>query len=361
MPDEKGQEGTNGANKGSQDATRNATITTLKMRAFERFPIAFVLTNPNLEDNPIIYVNHAFETLTGYAADAAVGRNCRFLQGPDTADADCQKLRDAIKAREAVSLTLLNYRADGRAFYNRLRIEPIYSDDGSVSCFLGLQQRAERSAGENETVTYQLQEIQHRVKNHLQMIVSMIRLQSERPHDAAEQDYRALAHRVETLQLLYQEMSDIPSSQTGRSSVPMGAYVSRIASAIGHLEGRENVRLNIRTESFDVSVDTAARVGLIASEIITNAFQHAFVDSRGGLVEVTLRHLSQGVMRLEVMDDGVGMSENTAWPNTNSMGGSIVRTLADGISAKLSVTRGVTGTAVIVDIPFAGETNLGAN
>ncbi len=335
--------------------------TTLKLRAFERFPIAFVLTNPNIEDNPIVYVNRAFENLTGYSTDAAVGRNCRFLQGENTDDADTDYIREQVAAREPAECTLLNYRADGTSFYNRLRIEPIFDEDGTLTCFLGLQQRVDAVSPLPDKISTQLKEVQHRVKNHLQMIVSMIRLQSERVQDAAGENYQALAHRVETLQLLYQEMGD-GAAASPLSTIPMGAYVSRIASAIGHLEGRENVRLNIRTEPFDVSVDTAARVGLVASEVITNAFQHAFADHRAGLVEVSLKHLSHGVMRLEVMDDGIGMTPGNQWPeNTNSMGGSIVKTLVDGINAKLTVTQGITGTSVIIDIPFSGETNSEAN
>lgn len=341
-------------------AIRDLENTAIKMRAFERFPIAFVLTNPNLDDNPIVYVNRAFEILTGYAADAAIGRNCRFLQGEDTSRRKIAELSEAISTRTPIETTITNYRADGAPFLNRLRIEPVFNDDGSLCCFLGLQRRVENDAAA-DPVREQLAEIQHRVKNHLQMIVSMIRLQSERAMDAAGEDYRTLAHRVETLQLLYQEMgNELPSANTS-TTVPMGAYVSRIASAIGHLEGRENVRLNIRTESFDVSVDTAARVGLVASEVITNAFQHAFPEGRAGLVEVTLNQLSSGVMRLQISDDGIGLPDHIRWPNTNSMGGSIVKTLIDGINAKLSVVGGVTGTGVIIDIPSFGETNSSAN
>ena len=163
------------------------------------------------------------------------------------------------------------------------------------------------------------------------------------------------------MQLLYQELGQVEAVDDDTQTIPMGAYVSRIASAIGHLEARENIRLNIRTESFDVSIDTAARIGLIASEIITNAFQHAFVTGGPGLIEVSLRHLSRGAMRLEVMDDGNGMPDNISWPDSNTMGASIVRTLSDGLGATLAVVRGATGTTICLDVPFAGETKQKAN
>lgn len=336
----------------------NTTLERLKARAFERFPLSFVLTNPNIDDNPIVYVNRAFEKLTGYTADAAVGRNCRFLQGPDTEKATVRALSEAIRERRSHRTELLNYRADGSSFMNELFIEPIFDDEGKLCAFLGLQRDANARDGARQRLEDQLQEIQHRVKNHLQMVVSMIRLQSHRAENgSATVDYANLAYRVETLQLLYQEMT----KSHDETSVPMGAFISRIATTIGHLEGRENIRLNISTESFYVSVETAARVGLLASEIITNAYQHAFEGKDAGLVQVSLRQLSGGLMRLEVMDDGIGMPEHSTWPRGNTMGAAIVSSLIDGIGGKINLARGVAGTTVSVDVPLTENHSPHAN
>ena len=99
----------------------------------------------------------------------------------------------------------------------------------------------------------QLAEVQHRVKNHLAMIVSMIRLQA-RSADAGD-DYVVLARRVEALQLLYQELSETGVSSTFRDEVPLGAYVSRIAAAVGHLDGGQGIRVNVIAEEVMVDAD----------------------------------------------------------------------------------------------------------
>jgi PAS domain S-box-containing protein len=324
-----------------------SAVTSLKLRAIDRFPVAFVLTNPNLKDNPIVYVNRAFERLTGYAADAAIGRNCRFLQGPQTNEADIASIREGLSAQEPFEQTILNYRADGQKFMNRLRIEPILNDDGSIACLLGLQQRLSNTDISSAEVSRQLREVQHRVKNHLQMVVSMIRLQSSRADENAGSAYLTLAHRVETLQLLYQEIGDSAGMQ-GKSFVNMGAYVSRIASAIGHLESRERVRLNIDTEAVQVPVDLAARLGLITSEIVTNAYQHAFPPDTDGEISVCLRTDEMGKLQLQVRDDGKGFDGN--WPTNGTMGGAISQTLADGIDARIHVDSGAEGTSVRVSM-----------
>lgn len=89
--------------------------------------LATAISDPTLPDNPIIYVNTAFETLTGYASAEIVGRNCRFLQGPHTASDDIARLRNAIAERRRIALDLLNYRRDGSPFWNRLMVTPVFA------------------------------------------------------------------------------------------------------------------------------------------------------------------------------------------------------------------------------------------
>lgn len=97
------------------------------------------LTDPDLEDAPIIYANKAFEDMCGYPKEEIVGRNCRFLQGKDRDQPEIDRLRQAIKKLEAVEVTLRNYKKDGELFYNRLDIKPLLDDRGNVVYFLGVQ------------------------------------------------------------------------------------------------------------------------------------------------------------------------------------------------------------------------------
>lgn len=102
-------------------------------------PIATVLTNPRLPDNPLVAVNAAFCALTGYEAPEIVGRNCRFLAGEATEPWQTQNVRDAIRSLQPALTELLNYRKDGSPFRNALLIAPIFDDRGDVAWFLGSQ------------------------------------------------------------------------------------------------------------------------------------------------------------------------------------------------------------------------------
>jgi len=111
----------------------------IKHRALEEASIPLTLSDPSEPDNPLKYVNTSFEELTGYDAAEAVGRNCRFLQGPETDPETVAELRAAIDAEEALTTEILNYRADGSTFWNWLSITPIYDEDGTLLRYLGSQ------------------------------------------------------------------------------------------------------------------------------------------------------------------------------------------------------------------------------
>jgi PAS domain S-box-containing protein len=97
------------------------------------------LTDPDLEDSPIVYANKAFEDMCGYPQDEIVGRNCRFLQGTDRNQPDLDRLRAAIKKGEPVEVTLKNYKKNGELFHNRLVVKSLLDDKGRVVYFLGVQ------------------------------------------------------------------------------------------------------------------------------------------------------------------------------------------------------------------------------
>lgn len=97
------------------------------------------LSDPDLEDSPIVYANKAFEDMCGYAPEEIVGRNCRFLQGTDRDQPELDRLRAAIRKGEPIEVTLRNYRKNGDLFYNRLVVKPLLDDRGNVVYFLGVQ------------------------------------------------------------------------------------------------------------------------------------------------------------------------------------------------------------------------------
>lgn len=98
-----------------------------------------VIADARQPDMPLIYVNPAFEAVTGYAAGEVIGRNCRFLQGPGTDQETLEVIRRALAERRGCVVELLNYRKDGSPFWNRLSITPVADTAGEVTHFIGVQ------------------------------------------------------------------------------------------------------------------------------------------------------------------------------------------------------------------------------
>nr|AML79144.1 putative LOV domain-containing protein [Leucostegia immersa] len=108
--------------------------------ALQRAEFNFVLTDPRIQDNPIVYASDGFLDMTGYTAEEILGRNCRFLQGPATNRHTILQIRDAIREERSCQVSILNYTKQGKPFWNLFHMAPVYSkEDGRVVHFVGVQ------------------------------------------------------------------------------------------------------------------------------------------------------------------------------------------------------------------------------
>nr|AML77306.1 putative LOV domain-containing protein [Linum hirsutum] len=105
----------------------------------ERIEKNFVITDPRLPDNPIIFASDSFLELTEYSREEILGRNCRFLQGPETDPATVKKIRDAIDNQTEVTVQLINYTKTGKKFWNLFHLQPMRDQKGEVQYFIGVQ------------------------------------------------------------------------------------------------------------------------------------------------------------------------------------------------------------------------------
>ena len=123
----------------------------LTQRAIEAATNGIVIADAQQPDMPIIYVNPAFERISGYSRDEVIGRNCRFLQGNDRDQPALEELRAALRAERPCQVTLRNYRKDGTLFWNELDIAPVHDEQGRLTHFVGIQNDiTERKMAEEE-------------------------------------------------------------------------------------------------------------------------------------------------------------------------------------------------------------------
>ncbi len=143
-------------------------------------PIASVVSNPRLPDNPIVACNQAFLDLTGYPAEEVLGRNCRFLAGPGTEPWLTEAIREGVRDKRPSLVEILNYKKDGTAFRNAVLVAPIFGENDELIYFLGSQvELGEQAAGPSNTrrarATERIRELSPRQLEVLKLVAGGLR------------------------------------------------------------------------------------------------------------------------------------------------------------------------------------------
>ena len=305
-----------------------------------------VITNPALADNPIVFANEAFQKLVGYPREEIVGRNCRFLQGPDTNKADVARVSNAVQRGEAINVDLLNYKKDGSTFWNALYISPVRNDGGEIIYFFASQldvsdRIAVQSALENQKAIIEqevqkrtaelelaleaknilLHEIDHRVKNNLMMIGSLLRLQARSVGDSEiSAKLNAMLERVDALASVHRRLYE----SDNLSIFDVGSFAETLLRDVISASGRSNIRLDIQCAPIFVPARHATALGLILNELFTNAIKHAFADGRSGTISLSTM-TTNGDARISISDDGPGMSNDRT---TSGLGLTLMKRLS---------------------------------
>lgn len=325
-----------------------------------------IITDPRQDDNPIVFVNEAFLALTGYAREEVLGRNCRFLQGPQTDRTSIDAVRAAIAKRHDINVDLLNYRKDGSTFWNALYVSPVVDESGTLQFFFASQlDVTDRKAAEHkveaardrferiseqrtrefhdalaklqdtnrqlnlalETQTTLLHEVDHRVKNNLQMVSSLILLQSRSiPDEGVRRSLREMLSRVEALGTVHRRLYQ--SNDVTRFDV--GEFVRDLVTDLVGVAAADDITLTFDLATVTVPAEHAAPIALIVNEIATNALKHAFPDNRRGKLSAQVA-AADGHIEITIADDGVG--ENATGLSASSFGTTLVRTLGRQLKA----------------------------
>nr|AML77670.1 putative LOV domain-containing protein [Selaginella willdenowii] len=125
--------------KSLSGAVSRGVVCTSLMLSLTRIQQSFVLADPHLPDTPIVHASDFFLKLTGYSREEVMGRNCRFLQGPDTDQEAVEKMRTSIKREQPCTVRVLNYRKNKEPFWNYLHIAPVRNANGKVAYLAGVQ------------------------------------------------------------------------------------------------------------------------------------------------------------------------------------------------------------------------------
>jgi PAS domain S-box-containing protein len=332
--------------------------TALESEQFKKFldqvPIAIAVSDLSGSER-VVYANPEFEKLAGLEAAKLTRENWGALLGVGLRQQKGRSLAEAV--------------VEGADFVGTFRLEregethpivDVYSnvieDDSGSSCFRLValvdvsahgeaedERTAEQRVHEKDTL---LRELQHRVKNNLQMITALIRMETRNATVSDQKRFERLAGRVDALAILYQTLT----TDEQKDEVDLGVYLSQIASAVMASHAVEGIRLDMKVDTYPVSIDVAMPTGLVVNELLTNALKHAFVGREGGTI--TLHSIVDGDgCRVVVADDGVGLPDGETWPKPGKLGALIARSLTENAKARFDV-RSSTSEGTRVTIAF---------
>ena len=299
------------------------------------------------KDLRFVRFNKAGEELLGLKRAELLGKNDYDFFPKDQADFFTQKDRQTLskKKLEDISEEPITTKYKGKRILHTRKI-PILDEKGNAKYLLGISEDITEMKEAEELIIRSLQEkeillkeIHHRVKNNLQVISSILNLQS-----AYTKDKNALAilkesqNRIKTMALIHESLYQANDF----SKIDFSEYILNLADNLAYSYKINDVSVAMETEiekGIILNIDKAIPSGLIINELISNAYKHAFKNSGAGNNLVNLKLKRNKKIIIEVSDNGVGMNEKIDYRNTESLGLQLVSTLVEQLNGEMKVER----------------------
>ena len=347
-----------------------------------------IVTDARLPGNPIIFANRAFTELSGYAEDELLGQDPHFMNGLNTAAGAIRQYEAAIEEGRDETLEILQYRKGGAPFRAMLFASPLNDGQGQVTnhflSYLDITRRYdaedqlrcltselekrvaertrdleaanERLGAANDRLSrlvaereMLLAEVNHRAKNSLAVAASLLAIQGRRQPDRA---VRALFEEAQDRLNAMARVHDLLSKSESVQRVDLATYVSDLCEALRPItedDGRVGFEVNAESGIL-VEADTAFALGIVLTELITNAVKYAFPPPRSGTIYAQARRGELGRLEVSIKDDGIGMASF----REGSLGYGLVRSLVQQIEGTIAV-QSDPGLAVTVSFPAAKD------
>lgn len=288
--------------------------------------------------------NPAAERIYGWNREDVIGK--ALPSAPSEEYEGREVINERVLSGEVINeIELKGVRKDGSLFDILMGAAPLYNSQGKIegvmsasvdiTAMVEAEKQIKASLKEKEVL---LREVHHRVKNNLQIISSLMSLQSRYVKDkTALKMFRESKNRVRAMSLIHEQLYQSPDL----NQISFGDYIERIAQQLFRFYEADvnGVQLEINVDELFLNLDTSIPLGLIVNELVSNSLKHAFPDDRSGKVSIRLLTQDQKNV-LTVADDGIGLaSDFDISNNTDSLGLHIVQTLTLQLRGTLDIKK----------------------
>lgn len=326
-------------------------------RLLDCLPVGIAIVRRSGMRERIVYANPRFEAITGGSMAILGGVDWSYFDLFRHEDTPTLTLGAALREGEDFLGTFRLECGDAKFTLVQAYVGQVDHQDGAESCrILAIIDVTDRERTQRDDVERRirdkdllLRELQHRVKNNLQLITALIRLEARtiRPEESGV--LARLAGRIESLALLYQTLS---SDKFGHE-LDLGSYLSQIASAVVRTHTLPGIELELKVIYAPASINVAMPVGLLVNEMLTNAFKYAFMGRERGSVTIECRYeADQGLFEICVADDGHGMPPGAVWPERGKLAALIMQTLRENTEGLTFAIKSAPDQGTRIEIAF---------
>jgi two-component sensor histidine kinase len=301
----------------------------------DHVPVAVAISRGSRDQQNIVYVNKAFEFLMQLGPTDVEGQSWTCLDGFVGEQTAGRKLGEAIRDGEDFIGVFRPSVPLDRLVIVQAYASVIESDDGienfriAALVDVGGRERAQIEQFESQIRDRDMlmRELQHRVKNNLQLITALIRLEARSAKEGETVALARLASRIDALTVLYRTLS----TENAPADIDLGQYLSDVANSVMQVSATDGINIGIEVGYCPLSINIAMPAGLLVNEMLTNALKYAFVGRSSGQLRVVCKQ-EGGRVTIVVADDGVGLGENQQWPSPRKLGALILQTLKENAS-----------------------------
>jgi PAS domain S-box-containing protein len=320
-----------------------------------------------------LLVSRHAESAVGSPRERVIGKTREEVLPKDVATVHLANDRQVILTGQPMTFEEENFEKDGRHVYLSTKF-PLFDVDGTVygvgciSTDITERKQTEEalqiSLREKQAL---LKEVHHRVKNNLQVITSLLRLESARiEHPTTRSVLRGMQDRIRSMALLHETLYRSENFAQVDMKMYLGQIVAQLFRAqsaapssnqpgLGLPESAADIRMELDIAAVQLGVDQAIPCGLIVNELVSNCLKHGFPNGRAGVVRVEFGALDGGAqLRLCVSDDGVGLPTNLAYRQGRSLGLQLVSDLAGQLGGRLELDSSQGTSFAVRFVPVTG-------